>query len=59
MNMIWLLRAAKWARNPPSAKMVKLVIAVIAIGLALLALEKLGWWPGWATQDQRPHRLPR
>lgn len=59
MNMIWLLRAAKWARNPPSAKRVKLVIAVIAIGLALLALEKLGWWPDWATQDQRPHRLPR
>lgn len=59
MNMIWLLRAAKWARNPPSAKRVKLVIAVIAIGLVLLALEKLGWWPDWATQDQRPHRLPR
>tara|TARA_R110001606_G_scaffold20825_16_gene74165 strand:+ start:4088 stop:4207 length:120 start_codon:yes stop_codon:yes gene_type:complete len=39
--------------------MVKLVIAVIAFGLALLALEKLGWWPDWATQDQRPHRLPR
>ena len=58
MNMIWLLRAAKWARNPPSAKRVKLVIAVIAVGLALLALEKLGWWPDWATQDQRPHRLP-
>ena len=59
MNMIWLLRAAKWARNPPSAKRVKLVIAVIAIGLALLTLEKLGRWPDWATQDQRPHRLPR
>ena len=59
MNMIWLLRAAKWARNPPSAKMVTLVITVIAVGLALLALEKLGWWPDWATQDQRPHRLPR
>ena len=58
-NMIWLLRAAKWARRPPSAKMVKLVLAIVAAGLALLALEKLGLWPEWATQDQRPPRLPR
>ncbi|WP_405405549.1 hypothetical protein [Paracoccus sp. Ld10] len=58
MNMIWLLRAAKWARNPPSSRSVKLVIAIIAIGCAMLALEKLGWWPEWATQDQA-RRMPR
>ncbi|MFC0201610.1 hypothetical protein [Paracoccus rhizosphaerae] len=58
-NMIWLLRAAKWAHRPPSAKMVKLVLAIVAAGFALLALEKLGLWPEWAMQDQRPPRLPR
>ncbi|MBM3606366.1 MAG: hypothetical protein FJX25_17075 [Alphaproteobacteria bacterium] len=59
-NLIWLLRAAKWARNPPSAKMVKLVIAIIAAGLALVLLEKLDLWPQWATLDQgRLPRLPR
>ncbi|WP_265500726.1 hypothetical protein [Paracoccus beibuensis] len=59
-NLIWLLRAARWARHPPSAKMVKLVLAVVAAGLALLALEKLGLWPDWATLDEgRAPRLPR
>lgn len=59
MNMIWLLRAAKWARHPPSAKMVKLVLGIIAAGLILLAFERFGLWPDWATMDTRPHRLPR
>lgn len=59
MNMIWLLRAAKWARQPPSAKTVKMVLGIIAAGLALVALEKLGLWPDWATLDPRPPRVPR
>jgi hypothetical protein len=50
-NMIWLLRAVKWVKNPPSPKMVKLVFAIIAAGLAMLLLEKLGMWPDWATMD--------
>lgn len=59
-NMIWLLRAVKWARRPPSAKMVKLVFAVIAAALVLLALENLGLWPDWAKLDEgRAPRLPR
>ncbi|WP_378943813.1 hypothetical protein [Paracoccus sp. R86501] len=59
-NMIWLMRATKWARKPPSAKMVKLVFAIIAAGLAMLLLEKLGMWPEWATLDQRRGmRIPR
>lgn len=51
-NLIWLLRASKWARNPPSAKMVKLVFAIIAAGFVLLALEKLGLWPEWAMMER-------
>ncbi|RJE80090.1 hypothetical protein [Paracoccus sp. JM45] len=50
-NMIWLMRAVKWVRNPPSPKMVKLVFAIIAAGLVMLLLEKLGMWPDWATMD--------
>lgn len=58
-NLIWLLRASKWARNPPSARMVKLVFAIIGAGLLLVGLEWLGLWPEWATlyQGRRP-RLP-
>ena len=32
-NLIWLLRASKWARNPPSARMVKLVLLIVAAAL--------------------------
>jgi len=59
MNMIWLLRAAKWARRPPSARMVALVLGIVAAGLLLAGLEWLGLWPDWATMETRPPRLPR
>lgn len=59
-NLIWLLRASKWARNPPSPRMVKLVLAVVALAAALVVLEKLGWWPDWARLEHgRGVRLPR
>lgn len=59
-NLTWLIRASRWARNPPSKKMVILVFSILAAGLALLALEKLGLWPDWATMERpRNPRLPR
>ncbi|MCT4331891.1 hypothetical protein MU516_03290 [Paracoccus sp. YLB-12] len=59
-NLIWLLRASKWARNPPSPRMVKLVLAIVALAAALVVLEKLGWWPDWARLEHgRGVRLPR
>lgn len=59
-NLIWLLRASKWARNPPSARMVRLVLAIVALGIMLVVLEKLGWWPEWAQMERgRGMRLPR
>lgn len=54
-NLTWLLRAARWVRNPPSARMVVLVLAIIAAGLVLLGLEVAGLWPEWA-QMERPSR---
>lgn len=59
-NLIWLIRASRWARNPPSAGRVKLVFAIIAAGLVLVGLEHFGLWPEWATLDQgRGMQLPR
>ncbi|WP_304617673.1 hypothetical protein [Paracoccus sp. (in: a-proteobacteria)] len=59
-NMVWLLRAVKWARNPPSARMVRLVLAVIGVALLIVLAEWLDLWPDWATLDQgRAPRLPR
>jgi hypothetical protein len=47
MNPIWFLRMAKWARNPPSAKRVKLVLVVIAICAAIIAAERIFGFPEW------------
>lgn len=59
-NMVWLLRAVKWARNPPSARTVRLVFTVIGLALLVVLIEWLGLWPEWATLDQgRAPRLPR
>jgi len=55
MNPFWLLRMSRWARNPPSAKRVVFVLAVVAFCLALFAIEKFIGWPDWLT----PERLPR
>ena len=51
-NLIWLLRASRWARTPPSAKRVKLVLAVIAACVAIAGMQHFGLWPDWATMDR-------
>ena len=55
MNPVWFLRMSRWARNPPSAKRVKFVFAIIAVGVAIWGVEYMGWWPDWATaKKMRP-----
>ena len=51
MNYTWLLRAVRWARNPPSMTRVLLVFGVIAAVLALYGLEQLFGWPDWLTVE--------
>ncbi|PRX35032.1 hypothetical protein SAMN05216257_102493 [Meinhardsimonia xiamenensis] len=50
-----LLRMALWARNPPSESRVKFVLAVIAVCLALFALERFFGWPDWLTPEFTPN----
>lgn len=45
MNPLWLLRASRWARNPPSARRVWLVLGVVAACLLLAGLERLTGTP--------------
>ncbi len=52
MNPRWLLRMARWARNPPSPGRVKLVLAVVALCLLLLAIERLFGWPEALTVNR-------
>lgn len=53
-NLNWLIRASRWARNPPAPRMVGMVLAIIALGLALKGLEHFGLIPDWAQMDRQP-----
>ena len=50
--MNWFLRMARWARNPPSAGRVKLVLAVIVLCLLLVGYEQIFGWPEALTVDR-------
>ena len=52
MNWFWLLRMSRWARNPPSAARVKLVLAIVALCLALYAVERWVGWPEALSVDK-------
>ena len=59
-NMIWLARAVRWVKNPPSDGRVALVVGVIVAAVVIATLGWLGWWPDWATMEHgRGVRLPR
>ncbi len=50
--MMWLMRLARWVRNPPSPARAKFYLAVIAASLALAGIEWLWGWPDWLTIEQ-------
>ncbi|WP_113911266.1 hypothetical protein [Roseovarius dicentrarchi] len=56
MNGHWLLRAVRWARNPPSAGRVKFVLAIIAVCIALYAFEHFFGWPDALSPDPSQRR---
>ena len=49
MNPIWLIRMARWARNPPSPGRVKLVLGVVALCFILFGIEQFWGWPDWLS----------
>lgn len=59
MNLRHLMRMSKWSRNPPSEKMVKLVLAVIVLGLLLVLVEKFFGWPDALTVNGLPRNPAR
>lgn len=54
MKLRQLLRMAKWARNPPSEKRVKLVFGVVLLCIGLWGYERLFGWPAWLTVAEQP-----
>jgi hypothetical protein len=49
----WLIRMRRWVANPPSMGRVKLVVGVVALCVALVAIEKLIGWPDFLTLPKR------
>ncbi len=59
MTPRWLWRMSRWARNPPSEKRVRLVLAVVALCLALYAIEYFFGTPDWIKNfGARPRFRP-
>ena len=53
MNIqVWLVRASRWARNPPSEGRVKLVLGVMALCLVIWGYEAVFGWPEWLTVNR-------
>ncbi len=51
MNFRMLLMMKRWAANPPSMSKVIFVVSIIAICIALFAVEKVFGWPEWLTPN--------
>jgi hypothetical protein len=48
-GLTWLLRMARWSRHPPSMARVRLMLAIAALCLGLVAIEAVWGWPDWLT----------
>ena len=48
---------SRWARNPPSPRMVKLVLSIVAVAAAIYLVERHLGWPEWMTVDNTRGRL--
>jgi hypothetical protein len=56
--LFWFTRMARWAHRPPSARRVAIILAVIALCLALAALERFVGWPAWLSVNPPIRRAP-
>lgn len=50
----WFLRMSRWARHPPSWRQVKLVVAVVAVCILIVVLERIFGWPEALTVNRVP-----
>lgn len=54
LNPRQFLRMAKWARNPPSVRQVKLVFGIVTFCLLIAGLEWLGVFPDFSEFAKQP-----
>ncbi|MCV2865707.1 hypothetical protein OE647_13325 [Defluviimonas sp. WL0075] len=48
-----ILRMARWARRPPSARQVAIFAGVLAAGLLLAGAERMGWLPDFMMKAEK------
>jgi len=53
VNHRWLFRMKRWVQNPPSENRVKFILAILAICLLVVALERLFGVPDWMQMSPR------
>ncbi len=51
MNPIWLVRMARWVRNPPKAWQFYTVLGIVAAAAVLVGIELLFGWPEALTVE--------
>jgi hypothetical protein len=51
MNPRWLLRAKRWAQNPPSMNRIMLAFGVIGFCVLIYLIERVFGWPSWLTPN--------
>ena len=51
--MLWLMRMARWARNPPPMWKVKLVVGVVFFCFLVFGIEYFWGWPDVLTVNAR------
>ena len=56
MNLRWLFRMARWARNPPSEGRVRLVLGIALVCIALFLIERFIGWPEALSLPPRGER---
>ena len=52
MSPLWLFRMSRWARKPPSAKAVKMVLIILTICFVVYAIERWIGWPDALTVER-------
>lgn len=59
MNMTWLLRMARWARNPPGPARVRLMLIVIGLVALIAGVEYvIGWPDALSLEPRRGFNMP-
>ncbi len=59
INPRHFIRMSRWARRPPSRRMVITVLTVLALAAVIVGVERTIGWPAWMERAPGPIRVLR